>query len=60
MCPNNEHASHDHDHDHVPPPGEPSIPELEVDQTAAPRPEEEIADPLRAERDVEDRTQRSG
>ncbi|MDW4573700.1 hypothetical protein R8Z57_13045 [Microbacterium sp. M3] len=40
--------------DHVPGPGEPSIPELEEDETVAPRPEEEIADLLRAEPDVED------
>ncbi|WP_205683928.1 hypothetical protein [Cryobacterium aureum] len=39
---------------HIPGPDEPSIPELEVDQTIAPRPEEEIADALRAEPDVED------
>jgi hypothetical protein len=31
-----------------------SIPELEVDQTIAPRPEEEIADVSRAKPDVED------
>ena len=35
-------------------PDEPSIPELELDETIAPRPEEEIADLLRAEPDVED------
>ena len=39
---------------HVPAAGEPSIPELEEDETVAPRPEEEIADLLRAEPDVED------
>ncbi|SFN89498.1 hypothetical protein [Mycetocola miduiensis] len=33
---------------------EPTIPELEVDESIAPRPEEEIADALRAEPDVED------
>lgn len=39
---------------HVPESGEPSIPELEVDESIAPRPEEEIADVARAEPDVED------
>ncbi|BDV32331.1 hypothetical protein [Microbacterium terricola] len=39
---------------HVPGPGEPSIPELEADENIAPRPEEEIADVLRAVPDVED------
>jgi len=42
---------------HIPKPDEPSIPRLEVDQTIAPRPEEEIADALRAEPDIEDRGQ---
>ncbi|WP_456287107.1 hypothetical protein M1D46_08130 [Microbacterium sp. JZ70] len=41
---------------HVPAPGEPSVPELEDDETVAPRPEEEIADVLRAEPDVEEHT----
>jgi hypothetical protein len=36
---------------------EPTIPELEVDETIAPRPEEEMADVLRAEPDVEDHSQ---
>ncbi|MDR2322302.1 MAG: hypothetical protein LBE60_11725 [Microbacterium sp.] len=36
---------------HVPAPGEPTIPELEEDENIAPRPEEEIADLLRAEPD---------
>ncbi|MCE4027114.1 MULTISPECIES: hypothetical protein [unclassified Microbacterium] len=39
---------------HVPEPGEPSIPELEADENIAPRPEEEIADLLRAEPDEGD------
>jgi len=39
---------------HVPAPGEPTIPELEADENIAPRPEEEIADLLRAEPDVSD------
>jgi len=38
-------------------PDESSIPELEADQTIAPRPEEEIADALRADPDVEDHSQ---
>jgi hypothetical protein len=46
---------HEHTpHDHVPAAGEPDLPELEDDQTVAPRPEEEIADALRAEPDVDD------
>ena len=40
--------------DHIPAPGEPSVPQIEDDQTIAPRPEEEIADELRATPDVED------
>ena len=39
---------------HVPAPGEPSIPELEEDENIAPRPEEEIADLLRAEPDTDE------
>jgi hypothetical protein len=39
---------------HVPTPDETSIPEIEDDQTIAPRPEEEIADVLRAEPEAED------
>ncbi|MFG6444793.1 hypothetical protein ACFXP7_05760 [Microbacterium sp. P06] len=38
-------------------PHEPTIPELEVDETVAPRPEEEIADVLRAKPDVADHSQ---
>ncbi|WGW10629.1 hypothetical protein LWF01_10820 [Saxibacter everestensis] len=45
-----EHPSHEH----VPVPGETDVPELEVDETIAPRPEEEIADALRSEPDHED------
>jgi len=41
-------------HDHAPGAGEPTIPELEDDETIPPRPEEEIADVLRAEPDVTD------
>lgn len=37
-------------HDHAPGPGEETpLPELEADETVAPRPEEEIADLLRAD-----------
>ena len=45
---------------HIPGPGEPSVPELEIDETIAPRPEETIADALRAEPDVEDHTEDAG
>lgn len=41
---------------HIPSAGEPTIPELEDDETIAPRPEEEIADVLRASPDVSDHT----
>jgi hypothetical protein len=47
-------------HDHVPEAGEPTVPELEEDENIAPRPEEEIADVLRAEPDVEDHTRHHG
>ena len=47
-----DHSSHDR----VPAPDEASIPELEADENIAPRPEEEIADALRAEPDVDDHT----
>ncbi|REJ08079.1 NAD(P)/FAD-dependent oxidoreductase [Microbacterium bovistercoris] len=46
-------AQHPH---HIPAPGEPSIPEIEVDENIAPRPEEEAADLNRAEPDVADHT----
>ena len=49
-APGDEHPAEPH----VPAPGESSIPELEIDENIAPRPEEEIADRLRAEPDVED------
>lgn len=45
----------DHEHssqERIPSPNEHDIPVLEVDQSVAPRPEEEIADALRAEPDV--------
>ena len=47
------HNEHPH-HQHIPDADEPSIPELEHDENIPPRPEEEIADELRAEPDVED------
>src|SRR4051794_26832255 len=37
---------------HIPAADEPSVPELEADETIPPRPEEEIADELRAEPDL--------
>jgi hypothetical protein len=43
----------------IPGQDEPTVPELEVDQTVPPRPEEEIADVLRAKPDVEDHSQHS-
>ena len=46
----NEHSSQWH----IPRPDESSVPELEVDENVAPRPEEEIADVLRAKPDVAD------
>jgi catechol 2,3-dioxygenase-like lactoylglutathione lyase family enzyme len=41
-------------HKHIPGPDESAVPELEADQTIAPRPEEEIADALRASPDGKD------
>lgn len=41
---------------HIPAAGEPSVPEIEVDENIAPRPEEEIADVARAEPDTTDHT----
>jgi len=41
-------------HEHIPGPDEPSVPELEDDETIPPRPEEEIADVLRAKPDIAD------
>lgn len=54
-----DHIEH-HAHEHVPAPGEPTIPELEEDETIAPRPEEEIADALRAEPDISDHSEHAG
>ena len=39
---------------HIPSADGPSVTELEADETIPPRPEEEIADVLRAEPDLED------
>ncbi|MDF2491863.1 MAG: two-component system response regulator [Microbacterium sp.] len=50
-----DHSHPDHSiPDHVPAPDEATIPELEDDENVAPRPEEEVADALRAEPDVAD------
>jgi hypothetical protein len=46
----NEHSSPKH----IPGPDEPSVPELEDDETIPPRPEEAIADVARAKPDVQD------
>lgn len=46
-------AAQPHDH-HVPEEGEVVIPEIEEDETIAPRPEEEAADALRARPDTEE------
>lgn len=45
-------ADHRSEH-HIPEPGESSVPEIEVDENIAPRPEEEVADVARAEPDNE-------
>ena len=55
MASQNEHSSQRH----IPGSDETTVPEIEVDQTIAPRPEEEIADVLRARPDVEDHSQHS-
>ncbi|WP_424447498.1 hypothetical protein [Microbacterium arborescens] len=53
--------SHDNTPDHhIPAADEPSVPELEADETVAPRPEEELADALRAEPDLEDHSPHPG
>jgi hypothetical protein len=52
-----DHSAHDSNVT-VPAPDEPSVPELEADENVAPRPEEEIADALRATPDVEDHSER--
>ncbi|MBS1907492.1 MAG: hypothetical protein JST33_13195 [Actinobacteria bacterium] len=45
MSDNDEHSTPRH----IPEPSESAVPELEEDENIAPRPEEEIADLLRAE-----------
>jgi hypothetical protein len=52
----NSHDDQPH-RDHIPGPSEASVPEIELDENIAPRPEEEVADLLRAEPDVEDHAQ---
>lgn len=48
-------------HDHAPRPGEDTpLPDLEDDESIAPRPEEEIADLYRADPDAEDPAPASG
>ncbi|HEV7956885.1 MAG TPA: hypothetical protein VGP10_06980 [Marisediminicola sp.] len=53
MCPHNEHSFQER----IPGPGERIVPKLEIDETIPPRPEEEIADVLRATPDVADHSQ---
>lgn len=53
MSDQNEHLSKGH----IPGPDEPSVPRVEDDETIAPRPEEELADVLRAQPDIEDHSQ---
>jgi hypothetical protein len=55
MSPHTSEPSDTHE-PHIPAPGEPTVPELEEDEDIAPRPEEKIADELRAEPDVTDHT----
>jgi len=43
----------------TPGPDDATVPEIEVDQIVAPRPEEDIADVLRAKPDVEDHSRHS-
>ncbi|MGN8551345.1 UNVERIFIED_CONTAM: hypothetical protein OHV15_02025 [Microbacterium sp. SLM126] len=56
MAPQTEHSSQNH----IPRADEPSIPELEADETIPPRPEEEIADVLRARPDLDDHSRHPG
>jgi hypothetical protein len=53
VCPHNEHSFQER----IPGPGERIVPKLEIDETIPPRPEEEIADVLRATPDVADHSQ---
>ncbi|WP_167456855.1 hypothetical protein [Microbacterium phyllosphaerae] len=43
--------------EHIRAPDEPSVPELELDETVVPRPEEQIADALRASPDLLDHSE---
>ena len=52
------HSKHSSE-ERVPAPEAPTVPELEDDETIAPRPEEEIADVLRAQPDVENHSTHS-
>jgi hypothetical protein len=53
-------SSHEHSAEpQIPGPDDLTVPEIEPDQTIAPRPEEEIADVLRAEPDVADHSRES-
>ncbi len=47
------------DQPHPARPSEATVPEIELDENIAPRPEEEVADLLRAEPDVDDHSQHS-
>lgn len=47
-------------HEPTPGPGEPPVPSLEEDESAASRPEEEIADQLRSEPDPDARPDGDG
>lgn len=53
---NDEHSPQER----VPAPDGTTVPELEDDESIAPRPEEEVADALRAEPDTADHTQGRG
>lgn len=52
----NTHKDQPH-REHIPSSSEATVPEIEVDEDIAPRPEEEVADVLRAEPDVDDHSQ---
>lgn len=51
-------APNHHEH-HVPAEGEPAVPEIEDDETVAPRPEEEAANYSRSAPDTEDHGHRA-
>lgn len=56
MIENHDHAANNH----IPAAGEASVPELEEDENIPPRPEEELADALRAKPDTEDHADDQG